>query len=248
MSLTEETRLHTRIMRCDLAIDACTAYWSRHTPETPLSAVQAYQDMVFGAKSMARVKRLLENLRARFDAYPHCLSTLHDWHPMRLEDRSCIAHVHLQLSDPLYRAFTGDWLVAQREEGRSFTRDAVVRWVGDLEPGRWQHASQVQLASKLLSAARAAGLAKGRIDPRQTDLPPVSDAALTYVLYLLRPIDFDGSLIANPYLGSLGLVGDDLHARLRGLDSLDFARQGDATEFAWAHPDLASWSRARTAA
>jgi len=248
MSLAEETRIHTRLMRCDLSLDACTAYWAHRTAQDRLEAPQAYERMVFGPRSMSRVKTLLENLRARFDAYPHCLETLHAWQPMSLAERACIAHAHLQLTDPLYRPFTGEWLVERRAEGRTFTRDAVARWVGSVGGDRWQRASQVQLASKLLGASRAAGLVAGRIDPRTATLPVVPDAALTYLLYLLRPLAIEGSLVDNPYLRSLGLQGDDLHARLRALPALDFARQGDTVDFAWAHPDLSDWARTRWAA
>ena len=79
-------------------------------------------------------------------------------------------------------------------------------------------------------------------------MPAVSDAALSYLLYLLRDIRLEEPLTDNAYLRSVGLAGDQLHARLRAIDALGFSRQGSLTEFAWAHPDLASWMAAREAA
>ncbi|MCX5953197.1 MAG: hypothetical protein NTZ40_06835 [Cyanobacteria bacterium] len=36
--------------------------------------------------------------------------------------------------------------------------------------------------------------------------PLVPDDALTYLLHLLREVDFEGTVLANPYLRSVGLA------------------------------------------
>ena len=104
-------------------------------------------------------------------------------------------------------------------------------------------ATRIQFASKLLSAAFSAGLVGSNRDPRPLPLPRVGDDALSYLLYLLRETRFEGTLLDNPYLRSIGLDGPVLEDRLHGLPSLRFARQGDLVEVGWRHPDLIGWAR-----
>ena len=72
--------------------------------------------------------------------------------------------------------------------------------------------------------------------------PNVPDAALAYLLYLLRETRFAGTLIDNVYLASLGLTGALLDRRLRGLPGLTFRRMANLTEFGWDAPDLEQWA------
>jgi len=125
------------------------------------------------------------------------------------------------------------------------SRDAVITWVGEQGPGRWTMATRIQFASKLLTAANAAGLVIGIRDPRPLAVPPVPDEALTYLLHLLRDLQFTGTLLDNPYLASVGLAGPELDARLRALDTVRFRRQGTLVELEWAYADLPTWARAR---
>ena len=103
------------------------------------------------------------------------------------ETRVVICHWHVQLVDPLYRAFTGDECPQKREGGRTLTRDAVLRWVRAQDPGdRWRAATHAQFASKLLSCAHAAGLITRTQDPRPLATPRVTNGALGYLLHILR--------------------------------------------------------------
>ncbi|MCA9518533.1 MAG: DUF1819 domain-containing protein, partial [Myxococcales bacterium] len=206
----------------------------------------AFDAYWFGARSLPRINILLANMRARFDAFPQALAALHRWPDMTPDTRRAIAHWHLQLADPLYRAFTGGYLTDRRAGPRpTVTRDLVIAWVADQGPGRWTMTTRIQFASKLLSAAYAAGLVATTRDPRPLALPRVDDDALTYLLYLLRGVAFDGTLLDNPYVASVGLTGAALDDRLRALPALAFRRQGDLIDFGWRHRDLAAWASAR---
>ncbi len=243
----EVTDIHTRLLKCALIVEESRAYWQRIDPAaTDSPADQAFQEYWFGAKSLARVKVLLTNLRARFDAFPPALAVLRDWSAMDPEARTAICHWHLQLADPLYRAFTGDYLPERRATARPEVRqDQVVAWVSHQGPGRWTMSTRIQFASKLLSCAYTAGLVTGRRDPRELGFPRIPDAALSYLLHLLREVDFEGSLTDNPYLRSVGLEGGLLEDRLRALPELRFRRLAGLVEFGWSFPDLATWSEAR---
>jgi hypothetical protein len=59
--------------------------------------------------------------------------------------------------------------------------------------------TRIQFASKLLSAAYSAGLLAGNRDPRAVVFPRVPDDALEYLMYLLREVTFEGTLLSNPY-------------------------------------------------
>ncbi|MFT5455173.1 MAG: hypothetical protein ACI9K2_001652 [Myxococcota bacterium] len=242
----EVTEIHTRLMKCTLEVHEARAYWERAVPGTPADPQEAFDQYWFGAKSLARVKVLLANFRARYDSFPEALRVLHAWRHMDPGVRQVICHWHLQLADPLYRAFTGDTLVHRRAGLRTeITRDLVVNWVGEQGPGRWTMSTRIQLASKLLSASAGAGLVDskaGARGARQLALPRVSDDALTYGIYLLRGLTFDGTLLANPYFRSVGLDGALLEDRLKGLDALTFRRQGDLLDYGWRHASLTAWA------
>lgn len=245
-ALAPETReVHTRLLKCALEVEDARAYWTHAGGVEPTSAKVAFQDYWFGAKSLERVRVLLTNHHARFDAFPPSLSVLHRWSQMEPDTRALICHWHLQLSDPLYRAFTGTMLVERREGLRAeITRDRVVSWVGDQGPGRWTMPTRIQFASKLLSAAFSAGLVASNRDPRPLVTPRVGDEPLAYLLYLLRGVAFEGTMLDNPYLRSVGLHGRDLESRLRALPALRFQRQGELTDFGWRFDSLQDWARA----
>jgi len=159
--------------------------------------------------------------------------------------RTVICHWHVQLSDPLYRTFAGDYLVARHETSRAEVgRLGVINWLAEFGPSQWTLATRKQLATRLLSVALSAGLISGRRDPRKLTFPRVDDDALAYVLHLLRGVQFTGTLLANPYLRSVGLQGSVLERRLRALDVLRFTREGDVIEFGWRYPSLAAWAEA----
>ncbi len=242
----EETRVHTRLMKCALEVDDCRSYWQHTDGTQSVDAQTAFEGYVFGARSLPRVKVLLANMRARFDAFPPSLPALHLWRPDGLETRRLICHWHLQLADPLYRDFTGTYLEGRRQGARAdVTRDLVTRWVGDQGPTRWTMASRVQIASKLLSSAHAAGLVAKTRDPRPLSYPRVTDEALEYVLHLLRGVKTETALLQSPYLASVGLAGSTLEDRLRQLPSLRFRRQPGLVDFGWQHADLLAWAQAQ---
>jgi hypothetical protein len=241
----EQTRVHTRLLKCTLETEDARAYWRHRDPDAPpVDPRQVFDGFWFGARSLARVELLLTNFRARFDAYPAALRVLHAWQGMDPDTRRLICHWHLQLSDPLYRSFTGDALVARRLDQRpEISRAVVITWVSDQGPGRWTMSTRIQFASKLLSSALSAGLVGTNRDPRPLLWPRVDDDALTYILYLLRDVDFAGTLLQNPYLASVGLEGDTLASRLRALPALAFRRQADLVDFGWRFPDLPAWAQ-----
>ena len=245
----EAKDIHTRLLKCTLEIENSRAWWTHPAVgDDDHVATRAFEESWFGARSLPRVKVLLSNLRARFDAFPHALRVLREWQHMEPGTRALICHWHVQLTDPLYRAFAGHFLVERHEGARpEVTRDMVTRWVGDQGPGRWTMKTRVQFASQLLVTAKAAGLVKNLKDPRQLAFPRIGDDALTYLLYLLRGVEFEGTLLDNPYLASVGLMPKLAEDRLRALSALHFKRQGDLVDFGWVYGDLEGWAQATIA-
>lgn len=244
---TEERRVHTRLQQLALGVEEARAYWASIDPTVPPAprAIQAFEQRWFGAKSLERVRTLLANLGARFDSFPESLQVLRSWAPMSPTTRQLICHWHLQLSDPLYRRFTAEFLVQRRWAATpTFDRPVVVRWVGSTNPGRWGSSTVIQFGSKLLSAASEAGLTTPSRDPREPLLPRVTDDALAYLLYLLRSVQFVGSVTANPYLESVGLDAETLPQRLRSLRDLEYRRLSDIETIEWAYPSLTAWAEA----
>ena len=242
---SETVEVHTRLLKCALEVEDSREYW-RHCPTgTAVNSQRAFDEYWFGARSLARVKVLLTNFRARFDIIPDALAVLNRWQHMDPGTRRLICHWHLQFSDVMYRRFAGEYLVDRRQRGRhDVTRELVVAWVGDQGPGRWTTTTRIQLASKLLSSAYAAGLLASNRDRRQMLIPRVQDEALGYVMYFLRGAEFQGNLLENPYMASVGLEGRHLEEQLKDAPGLTFDRQGDLLDFRWSYASLAAWGDA----
>ncbi len=241
----ETTEPHTRILKCALEIEDSRAYWAHADGSGKANAQQAFDEYWFGARSLARIEVLLANMRARFDAFPNALEALHRWPHMSPDARRVICHWHVQLADPIYRAFTGEYLVSRRAGPRvEVTRDLVVSWISQQGPGRWTMATRIQFASKLLSTAFSAGLIATNRDPRPIVTPRVPDDALEYLMYLLREVQFEGTLVQNTYVASVGLEGSLLEERLKALPGLAFRRQGDLVDYGWRYAALRAWSDA----
>lgn len=242
--LAEIAQVHTRLLRCALEVEDSRAYWQHaEVGGERATAQRAFTEFWFGARSLARIHVLLANFRARFDSYRKALRVLTGWTDMDPGTRRLICHWHLQLADPMYRSFTGRFLPERHERPKpDVTRDLAVAWVGEQAEGRWATSTRIQFGSKLLSSAFAAGLVASNRDPRTLTYPGVADEALTYLMYLLREVDFAGTLLDNPYTSSVGLRAPILEDRLRRLDALRFHRQGDVVDFGWHYADLCEWA------
>lgn len=241
----EETVSRHRLLKCTLEVDGSRAYWAYRAISADPSAKRAFDEYWFGARSLKRIGELLTSFRARYDAFPACIEVLHTWAAMPPDTRRNICHWHLQLAEPLYRRFAGEFLCARRESARAeVTHDIAVRWVVEQGGGRWAMSTAIQFASKLLSSAYSAGLIGTKVDPRPLLIPRVSDHALAYLLYLLRDVRIEGTLLENPYLASVGLEAAGLTDRLRKLGGLTFRKQGDVVDFGWEYPNLSAWAHA----
>ncbi|MEE9386888.1 MAG: hypothetical protein V3V08_26015 [Nannocystaceae bacterium] len=244
---SEVVKRHSRLLKVALEVEHSRSFWQHHRSEldAKTDADIAFSEFWFGTRSYAAVQTLLSNFRHRFESFPNALAALAQWSSLELESCKLICHWHLQLSDPVYRQFSGEFLVQRRASLRgSVTRDAVVAWMDKLDTERrWTKASHIQFASKLLSAAHGAGLVGSAKDPRPAVLPKVPDAALGYLLRLLREVEFEGQLHDNLYLRSVGLEGRSLDDRLRSLPGVTYRRISEVVDFEWVDADLVSWVR-----
>lgn len=243
----EVTEVHTRILRLALGIEESRAYWANVDPTVPEGrrALQAFEQRWFGPKTLDRVKTLLPYLAVRYDAFPEALAVLRRWRQMEPAARQVICHWHTQLSDPIYRRFTGELLIARRGlREPKVDRPAVARWLRQEWPHRWSEATILQFASKLLSAASEAGLVSPKRDPRELLFPKVPDLAVAYLLHLLRSVKHEGSLLENAYVASVGLGEGFLDQRLKAIPSVTLRRMGRLVELDWTYPTLTAWAEA----
>ena len=242
----EATREHANLLRVDLALEDSRAYWENRRPNLPASRAEttAFEERWFGNRSLPNIRRMLADFRRRYDAFPMALSVLSRWEPPNPHVRRNIGHWHLQLADPIYRDFTGIFLETRRlhPEPR-VNREVTARWVRERTGDRWAVATTNKMAQNLIKSAARAGLCAETSAPeRSLTYPVVPDESLAYLLHLLRHVEFTGTLLANPYLASVGLTGGALEKRLKRLDGLSFGRMGDLTTFEWRYPDLKSWA------
>lgn len=238
---------HSRLLKVAIEVEHSRAFWEHHRPERDLKeeVESGFSEFWFGTRSYAAVRNLISNFHHRFTRIPAAMRALSEWRDLSPEEARLICHWHLQLADPIYRAFSGEFLVERRSSLRgTVTRDAVIAWVDRIDTEqRWTKTTHIQFASKLLSSAHGAGLVASTRDPRPVVLPKVPDAALAYLLHLLREVQFTGKLHDNLYLRSVGLHSSALEDRLRTLAGVTFRRIGDVTEFDWEFGDLRAWSK-----
>jgi hypothetical protein len=244
----EVTEHHSQLLKFALGVDETRDYLERRDPDTDAPTnLEAFEARWFGSRSEARVKIILRNMRARFDAYPKALRALTSWQSIDPRVRTLVCHWHTQLSDPTYRMFAGEYLPDRLTSASpSITLDKVVAWVEQEYPSDWSPSTTRQMASKLLSTAYHAGLLDSTQDKRHVIFPRVPDDALSYLMYLLRDVKIEGTLLENPYLRSVGFEGSLIEERLRTLDDVTFRRQGDLVDFDWAEQDLEAWGAARS--
>lgn len=249
MRPSEVVEAHSRLLKVAIEVEHSRTFWEHHSPEREFKeeVERAFSEFWFGTRSYPAVRNLITNFRHRFTRFPSAMHALSGWTDLSSDNARLICHWHLQLSDPIYRAFTGTFLVDRKNSLRStVTRDAVIAWVDSIDTEqRWTKTSHMQFASKLLSSARGAGLIATNRDPRPLVHPKVPDPALAYLLHLLREVEFAGSLHNNVYLRSVGLQDQILENRLRSLQGITFRRIGDVAEFDWEFNDLTAWTQQR---
>lgn len=245
MPLKEQLQVHSGLLQITLALPESAAYWQQCLKQPEASYQTAFQEHWFGLRSERMARLLCRDLRRRYNAFAPSLKVLGRWRDMSLATRRLLCHWHVQLSDPIYRDFSGGFLPSRRRADMlTLTRQRVCEWVEDQHPGRWRSSTRTQWASKLLSTAREAGLIEGNKDPRQLVLPRVQLDALTYFLYLLKDLEIEGSIAHNPYLASVGIQGQSLDPLLARIDSISLRRQGQLLDFEWQYQDLAAWAEA----
>lgn len=240
----EAVEVHTRILRCTLATDDCYAYWQNVDTSVPLEerASIAFQRRWFGLKSEARVRTLLANMGERFDAFPEALATLQGLGAIPATLRPWICHLHLQLSDPIYRRFTGEFLPQRRREGyATIDRSGAARWVESIAPKRWSTTTSMKFGANLISAGVEAGVLSARKDPRKLALPSIPDAVVGYALYLLRTVEYEGALSDNPYMSSLGIDSSLFSVAMARVPGIKFRAIGGVQELDFRYPTLAAW-------
>ena len=195
---SEETEIHTRILRLALAVEESRAYWEHVDSSNPESLVsnQAFEKRWFGAKSAERVRYLIASLNARYVPFPNALLVLRQWSSMDLATRQALCHWHLQLSDPIYRRFTGQFLVQRRNRAEgSVDRDIVFRWVAFASIHRWKDDTlNVLLADHLvpekrrlegeledIRKARTQAASKGKAEKRFAELQKLLEELTDFI-------------------------------------------------------------------
>lgn len=178
--IQEEQTPHTGLLRLGLAVPASRIYWERAGSGLE---IPNRQESWYPKLSAQRERYLLRQMQRRFP---------HPW-PAEILSRptltaNLVCHWHLQLTDPLYRHYTGDYLLKCWSSGTpAVSLEGTAAWV-EKSPvaADWKPNTVRRLASGLMSSASAAGLCdrRGRSE-RELRLPVVSAADLHYLNDLL---------------------------------------------------------------
>ena len=245
MNNRETTKIHTRLLRATLLEEHSQSFWKHFKQdETEDNVETAYNNYWFGSANKATIRRTLSNFYVRYTEFPNCLSVLKKWTDIDIRERILICHWHLQLSDVLYRKFTSEFIPSRFiYTPAAFHKDQVQQWVYGFMGEKWAGSTQAQLASKMLSCIRSVGyVSKDTTNTIELRYPSVNQRALQYILYALREIEFQGSLLENPYLKSVGLTGSFLISQINQTSTISVNQLGDVTSLEWKYPTLLEWS------
>lgn len=185
--MVEITTPHTGLLRMGVMPTASVTFWSRATEDQSTAELsqRAQDENWFEAASPARVSYIVGQLQKRF---PYPARQLLEFRPRSDAQNLLICHWHLQLSDPLYRSYTSQFLLERwSSPTTSVDLRSTITWVQRCElTQHWQEATVKKLASALLSAAAEVGLCTGA-GPAERDLkiPTVSTDDIEYLKALL---------------------------------------------------------------
>ena len=220
--------MHTRLLKCTLEVETSRAYWA-HAGARRGSRPPAGRSRSTGSApgASAAIEVLMANLRARYDAYPAALRALaagRTW--TRTRGGSSATGTSSSPTRSTAPSPARSSSPATRAPARpSRTTSPSPGWASRTPgAGTWRRGSSSRASSS--PSAHGAGLIASNRDPRPLQFPRVGEPALTYLMYLLRGVQFEGTLLENPYLASVGLQGGNLEDRLRGLSALRFPPPG----------------------
>ena len=200
--MKEVTAPHTGLLRLGLAVPQSLIFWERATSDLKTSdlAREAFEAHWFGDSTQARTRYLIGQLQRRF---PFVVRQALRSELANLQ-KELICHWHLQLTDPLYRAYTGEFILScWSGTTTSIDLESSVDWVREQPIAQnWQPATIRRLASGLLSAATDAGLCKGNSrTEKELRIPTVTEADMKYLALLLDQAECRDRL---PYSLSVG--------------------------------------------
>ena len=180
---------HTALLRLGLAAPQSILFWQKAVEDLPLPQLcqKAFEEQWFPELSKSRLTYLVGQMQKRF---PFVSRELLGFRARSEPQQNLlICHWHLQLTDPLYRSFSSNFLMdCWSNPTTSVSLEASTRWVEKQEIAReWQASTVRRMASGLLSAASDAGLcsSKGRGE-RELKLPLVKADDIDYLKALLN--------------------------------------------------------------
>lgn len=244
MSYCEATKIHTRMINDTLLEERSQSFWKNIDLDNKQNLVEvAYNNYWFGSANKATIKRTLNNFHVRYSAFPHCLAALKKWEDIDIKERALVCHWHMQLSDVLYRRFTSEFIPSRFiYKPAAFHKDQVQQWVYGFMGEKWAGSTQAQMASKMMSTIRSVGyVSKDSKTIIELRYPTVNQRALQYLLYALREITFQGSILENPYLKSVGLTGSFLISQINQTTTISVNQLADVTSLEWKYPNLLGW-------
>ena len=145
-------------------------------------------------------------MNRRFLAFPNLFEILHVWAPNMSETEvRMVSHVHLCLTDKLYRTFGA---MITRQPLQNVQRLRCRQFISSTTNGRWADTTTNKITQKLLLAYQHVGRLqpKGKSNVRIQDLK-IPDTVVEYIFYVLVQIGYtDIHLLDNDYWKSLGLT------------------------------------------
>jgi len=196
---------HTGLLRLGLALPQSVIFWQRATQDSTLKALQeqAVTEHWFDGLSDARTRYIVGQLSKRFPY--EARRELGFGKGLEPRQAQLICHWHLQLTDPVYRRFTSEYLLSRwTSPHASVELEGVIKWVSGLPLAKdWKTVTVRRMGSGLLSAATEAGLCQGSGKKEKVlRVPPVEPEDKRYLLSLLSGAGASTSL--SMYLSSVG--------------------------------------------
>jgi hypothetical protein len=202
------TKEHMTMLRIGARIEESRSYIRNYQAGYTVKELKlkAWDEQWFGFIPESIFVRLIPAFHSRFGNYPEMVNVIQNGITKGLEsyDFKMICNFHIQISDPYYRWFSGDYIPNRLDNGLqeiTSTTTAVdfnTKFKKNIKANTLKH-----FAVNLLNSANDTGLLKGT-KLRVTQTPTVTVFFLGYLIYTLGSFDFPmADLINSPFIKSI---------------------------------------------
>ena len=213
--MIEQQKIQTTIIKEELWTKETRLFWKNK----PLLAEKKYsiiqENDWFQYPSENKYKTIIKALKRRFASYPILWDTLNIWEDkMSEQDATHVCHIHLSLTDALYRRF-GTYIQNQDDANIFVSRQRAEQYISTITQGRWKENTLKKITQNIINIYIDIGRLK-KVDKEDLSIHPISISTevTEYLFYVLLELGYENKdIFSNHYWNSFGISSEDLHLK-----------------------------------